>query len=89
MALWEYYNQTQLNVENITVPHPLTATPYMDSNAFLTMISYHFGSIFKLLLLTAATSFFSAVHEDILIMNVLFCGSPRFYKLETHTHLQM
>jgi hypothetical protein len=89
VALWEHYYQTKLNVEHITFPHPLRATPYMDSKAFLTMISCHFGSLFKLILLSEATSVFSAVHEDILIMDVFFCGSPTFYKLETHTHLQM
>jgi len=62
----------------------------MDSKAFLTMISCHFGSLFKLILLSEATSVFSAAHEGILIMDVLFlCGSPRFCKLETHTHLQI
>jgi len=58
--------------------------------SFLTMISCHFGSLFKLILLSEATSVFSAAHEGILIMDVLFlCGSPRFCKLETHTHLQI
>jgi hypothetical protein len=90
MALWEHYYQTKLNVENITVLHPLRATPHMDSNAFLTMISCHIGSIFKLLLLSEANSVFNAANEDIPIMDVLFfCGSPRFYKLETCTYLQM
>jgi hypothetical protein len=89
MALWEHYYQTKLNMENMTVLHPLRATPYMDSKAFLTMISCHFGSILKLVLLSEATSVFVAAHEDILSMDVFFCGSPRFYKLETHTHLQI
>jgi hypothetical protein len=83
VSFWEHYYQTKLNVENITVLHPLRATPYMDSKSFFTMISCHFGSIFKLLLLSEATSVFSAAREDILIMVVLsFCGSPIFYKLE-------
>ena len=90
MALWEHYYQTKWNVENITVLHPFRRTPYMDSKAFLTMISCHFGSLLKLILLSEANSVFSAAHEDILIMDVLFlCGSPRFYKVETHTHLQI
>jgi hypothetical protein len=90
VALWEHYYQTELDMENITVLHPLRATPFMDSKAFLTMITCHFGSILKLLLLSEATPVFGAAHEDILIMDVLFfCGSPRFYKLETQTHLQM
>jgi hypothetical protein len=90
MALWEHYYQTKLNMENFTVLHPLRAIPYMDSKAFLSMISCQFGSVLKLLLLSEATSVFVAAHENILIMNVLFFyGSPRVYKLETHTHLQM
>jgi len=47
-------------------------TPYMDSKAFLTMISCHFGSIFILFLLPEATSVFTEAHENILIMDVLF-----------------
>jgi len=87
MALWEHYYQTKWNVENITVLHPFRRTPYMDSKAFLTMISCHFGSIFILFLLSEATSVFSEAHEDILIMDVLFFwGSPRSYKVKTLSH---
>jgi hypothetical protein len=71
-------------LENITVFYPLRATLYMDSNVFLTMINCHFGWIFKLFLLSEATSVFSAAHGDILIMDALFfCGSPQSYKLKT------
>jgi len=83
VALWEHYYRTKWNVENITVLHPFR-TPYMESKAFLTMISCHFGSIFTLFLLSEANSVFSEAREDILIMDVLFFwGSPRSYKLKT------
>jgi len=72
-------------MENITLLHPLRRTPYMDSKAFLTMISRHFGSIFILFLLPEPICVFTEAHEDILITDVLFFwGSPRSYKLKTH-----
>jgi len=67
-----------------------TVAPYLDSNVFLTMINFHLGSIFKLLLLSEATSVFSAANKNILIMHVLFfCGPARSYILKTHAHLQI
>jgi len=39
----------------------------LDSTTFLIIINWHFGLIFKLLLLSEATSVFSAAHADILI----------------------
>jgi hypothetical protein len=84
MALWEHYYQTQWNVENITFLHTLRATPYMDSKAFLTMISSPCGSTFIFFLLSEANSVVSAAHEDILIMDVLFFwGSPGSYIFKT------
>jgi hypothetical protein len=89
MSLWEHYYQSWTCRILQFFTHS-TAGPYLDSNVFLTTINWHFGSIFKLLFLSEATSVFSAANKDILIMDVLFfCGPARSYKLKTHTHLQM